>query len=226
MNKKSLFLLLSVCLFSLILFGCTEISTSSNIKLALNESVLKTKNSINVLVDPKIELLSIVQLLSGYSKINSALMTDDSFTYKDKVMEYFGEFKNHKAVKHSSKVSKNGFTFDAPPGLILFADANLNIRDDVELTEYIIKRAGGKKEVTKLFEALKEFCVDTNFIDFYNSNKEYYNEIIDNTMLLMKNDINIIEQLEEYYGIKQKSYREPMVLKSKIFMATQKFIVY
>lgn len=206
MGKKSLLLLLSVCLFSFILFGCTKVSTSSNIDLTLNEPVIKTKNSINIIVDPKIELLSIVQLLSGYDKINSTLMTDASFEYKDKVIEYFSEFKNHKAVKQFSKMSKSGFTYDAPPGLVLFADDNLNVRKDVELTEYIIKRAGGEEKIIRLFDALKEFCVDTNFDDFYNSNIDYYNEITDNTLLLMKDDTNIIEQLEEYYGIKQKSY--------------------
>nr|WP_276536536.1 DUF4932 domain-containing protein [Tissierella carlieri] len=175
------------------------------------EPITESKNSINVSVDPRIELLSIVQVLSNYNKIDDSLITEWDFEYKDKIIEKFSQYRNHKAVKQFKKMSNLGFSYDAPPGLMLFMDKNFNVREDVELTEYIIGRAGGENNINELFESLKEFCIDTNFIDFFNDNNNYYDRIINSTLELIPSDSNIIEDLEEYYGMKQKSYNVVLV---------------
>lgn len=204
-------LILLFVLIAIIATGCNQAKTSIARDISLMEPITESKNSINVSVDPRIELLSIVQVLSNYNKINDSLITEWDSEYKDKIIEKFSQYTNHKAVKQFEKMSNLGFSYDAPPGLMLFMDKNFNVREDVELTEYIIGRAGGKNNINALFESLKEFCIDTNFIDFFNDNNNYYNRIINSTLELIPSDSNIIEDLEEYYGMRQKSYNIVLV---------------
>lgn len=50
--------------------------------------------SLRVTVDPRIELLAVVQLLSGYR-----FLTRYDVSYKRDVIEYFSPHKNHPAVR-------------------------------------------------------------------------------------------------------------------------------
>ncbi|WP_406241687.1 DUF4932 domain-containing protein [Tissierella carlieri] len=203
-------LILLFILIVIIATGCNQAKTSIARDISLMETITESKNSINVSVDPRIELLSIVQILSNYPEKFPTLITKEKFDYKDKVMDYFSEFKEHKAIKTLEGMMPD-FSYDVPPGLMLFMDKNFNVREDVELTEYIIERADGKNNINELFESLKEFCIDTNFIDFFNDNSNYYNRIINSTLELIPSDCNIIEDLEEYYGMKRKSYNVVLV---------------
>lgn len=207
MKRKYIFLsILLLILITVITTGCNQAETSIAKDIVLIESIVESKNSINVSVDPRIELLSIVQFLSEYDTIDDMFITQWDIDYKDRVIEHFSNFKKHKAVKTFEKIMRSGFTYDAPPGLMLFMDHDFNLREDVELTDYIVGRAGGEKNVNKLFEDLEEFCIDTNFLDFFNDNHHYYNKIINSTLGLIRSDLSIVKDLEEYYGMKQKSY--------------------
>lgn len=53
----------------------------------------KDKKTINVSVDPRMELLSIVQLLSDYP-----ILTRLNFSYKQEIMDNFSSLKYHNAV--------------------------------------------------------------------------------------------------------------------------------
>lgn len=213
MRKRIFVLSMIICvLVGGITTGCSQVKTSSNINISLMDPITISKNSINVSVDPRVELLSIVQYLSDYKNLGPGLMTNHSFNYKDSVKKHFIEFKEHEVIKLFDEMSKSSFSYDAPPGLMLFMNQEFGVRDDTELTDYIIMRAGGKKNIDKLFNALKDFCVETGFIDFFNGSTEYYNTIIDNTLLLISDEINLISKLEDYYGMQQGSYN--MILAS------------
>jgi hypothetical protein len=56
------------------------------------------QHSVNVFVDPRIELLAVVQSLGDYGEQTGRLTWDD-FPYKRDVMEYFSPYKDHPAVK-------------------------------------------------------------------------------------------------------------------------------
>lgn len=211
MKKSFIFLLMVLVLISYVLSGCTKAQPSVANHITLAEPIIGTKSSINIVVDPRIELLSIVQYLGNYKNLNDSFINNYSFEYKEKIDQHFSSFKDHEAVKFFDKISKKGLTFDAPPALMLFMDDNFNLREDVELTDYIIRRANGRKNIEKLFIHLENFCTETDFIDFYNNNIEFYNEIIKGTLDIINNEKNIIEQLEDYYGIKQKSYNVVLV---------------
>ncbi|MSU01567.1 DUF4932 domain-containing protein [Tissierella pigra] len=207
MNRKSLILFVVICIvISNIMTACGSIKTSTDNSVILMEPIVKTKNSLNISVDPRIELLSIVQYLSNYNTIASGLITKESFEYKDKVRKHFMEFRKHEAIKFFNEISKNGFTFDAPPTSMLFMDNNFKVRKDVELTDYIARRAGSRENIIKLYNLLEDFASISDFTSFFNDNIEYYNTIIDNTLFLIDDEFDIINHLEGYYGWQNKSY--------------------
>lgn len=208
MKQSAIFKILLVFLISLILLsGCIKAEEAIAYDYEpLPEQISKSKSSINVIVDPRIELLSIVHYLSDYRELESYLMTSFDFDYTDRVREHFEDFKDHEAVKFIYKLAMQGLSFDAPPGLMLHMGNDFTIREDAPLTDYLVIRASGQKNIDKLFNLLGEFALETDFNDFFNSNQEYYKSIIDDTLSLIDEERNIVSGLEDYYGMSKNSY--------------------
>jgi|GEM_PF-2987580 len=76
----------------------------------LPEEVGEDMAKLRITVDPRIELLTVVQQQAQYS----VLMKLD-FKYRDEAKEYFNTHKRHKAVKSFQKLSSMKFSYDAPP---------------------------------------------------------------------------------------------------------------
>lgn len=205
-------ILIIFLIFNLIFFeGCFKISSDEE-KIKNEIKIVEEKiNDLNVIVDPRIELLSIIMYLSPTynNEVKSIIESDTS--YKNDVENYFGSFRNHKAVRLFTKMSKKGFAYNAPIGTILSLNnqSNLSIKDDIDKTDttYLenIERMGGEKFLYKFIEYLNEFCEDTDFYEFYESHKSYYKEIINRNIEYIKNTDYIFE-LENYYKVKQNNY--------------------
>ncbi|HKI79478.1 MAG TPA: DUF4932 domain-containing protein [Ignavibacteriaceae bacterium] len=172
--------------------------------LVLISPIVKgTETKLNISIDPRIELLSVVQYLSGYSEYG--LITRFNFTYKDDIIKYFTKYIELKAVKLFSEMSQQGFAFDAPPTAMLFLSNPPEFKTEIAFTQYIIKRAGGEKELTKFIEALRIFSIETNFMRFYNEHKPFYKKIVQNIKNKIGNN-DYINEIETYYGMVQNSY--------------------
>lgn len=210
--KKCLVILLSFIMICL--SGCSTMNKADekNFELAAeNESVIKTLNNINFSIDPRIELLSIIIYLSPKYNENVLSIIPFNSSYKKEVEEWFGDYKNHKAVKLLDSMLERGFSYDAPPTGMLFLTntPNLSVREDIDKKDYmykqIMKRVGGEKNFLKFVKALQDFCKESNFYEFYNNHKEYYKNIVESAVESSGN-VNYINQIENYYGVKQNSY--------------------
>ena len=160
---------------------------------------------INVRVDPRLELLSIVQYLSGYDKAK-ALLTKLDFEYKKDIEKHFSKYKTHAAVKIFENIGVNGsFDYSAPPTAMLHLSSPPDLEIQVPVTDVILKRAGGKKNMDQFITELRDFAIESNFMDFYNRHISLY-EIIQNDVKRKLEGVNTIEALEKYFGIKNHSY--------------------
>lgn len=212
--KKNKWILITLCIILLVVTGCTSssIDKQDNISKLENKQIVKKFNNMNMIVDPRIELLSIIIYLSPEYNENTKSIVPAESSYKKDIEKYFSEFKNHKAVKlFKSMYNYNGFMYDAPPTAMLFLTntPNLKLREDIDKEDYIytqcIERAGGEKKFLKFVDALNEFCEETNFYEFYNNNLDYYNKIIENTINDLE-DIDYVKQVQDYYGKEQNGY--------------------
>ena len=166
----------------------------------------ETEHSLNVFVDPRMELLAVVQLLSDYGG-RYGLITPDDFPYKRDVIEYFSPYKNHPAVKLFAEMSANaaGFAYDAPPRAMLHLSGPPDLTLELPFTKYLKKRAGGGQQLNQFVNSLRDFARDTNFTAFFEAHKRTFQTIVAIAQEKMQG-IDYIGPLEDYYGMKQHSY--------------------
>lgn len=186
---------LTITIFLLSSLAFPGISTPLKADVTLEESKI-----VNISVDPRIELLSVVQLLSDYP-----LLTRSDFQYKREMIKYFSSFKSHPAVKKFIEMSNINFYYDAPSTVMLFLSNPPELKFVTPFTDYIIGRAGGKENLESFIEALRDFAIKSNFMDFFNAHKDFYTILIKDTETILGN-YKDVSMLESFYGISKNSY--------------------
>lgn len=170
------------------------------------KAVSAKKNSLSVVVDPRMELLSIVQHLSDYRTAFPDLVTERQFPYRKDVDEWFSRSKDHPVLEMFSRMSSKEFNYDAPPHSVLYLNPDLSLAPVIFKDErFDVKRAGGKEQMTAFAEALKAFAEASDFPEFYKNHVSFYRQITEETMKTVGGNDNI-GQLEQYYGEKRNSY--------------------
>lgn len=164
------------------------------------KAVHKRIGPLNVTVDPRIELLSSIQVQSDYS-----ILTALNFDYKQDVSDYFKDFSGHKAVKQFSKLANKGFNYDAPPAAMLYLTNPPQLMQKQDFSTYLTDRALGKKQLNAFISTLTAFCTDSSFADFYNMNISFYQEMVDEVYEDII-DLEIVDALDDYYGMEVNSY--------------------
>ena len=165
---------------------------------------IESARSLNITIDPRIELLAVVQFLSGYGE-RTGLITRYDFPYKADVSEYFSAYKNHPAVKLFEEMSVSGFSFDAPPDAMLHLSNPPELTLQVPFTQNLKRRAGGQERLEKFIQELRDFAQKTNFTSFFEAHKGTYSKLVSDTYGKMQG-VDFISTLENYYGMKQLSY--------------------
>jgi len=146
------------------------------------------------------ELLSIVQLLSGYKILNQL-----DFAYKQEVLKRFTPFQAHPAVTCFAELSAKGFAFGAPVEMILCLSAPPELSPVRPFTEFALRRAGGQGNVDRFVSLLRRFAADADFAGFAAAHREAYAGMVAMVRSRLENtdDVGL---LEKYYGMRQHSY--------------------
>jgi hypothetical protein len=198
-------LLLTGFALSLILISaCTPITSGSAADLTPTAQSDGPQPGLNVVVDPRIELLSVVQILSSYDQ-HTGLITKQSFAYKQDILNTFGQYRSHRAIKVFDRMSRNGFSFDAPPAVMLYLTPPPELAVHTPLTAYLLERAGGEKKLGEFIAALREFAVEADFMSFYEQQQPFYDQIVANVSGMLSGTAEL-EAMEDYYGMQQHSY--------------------
>ena len=172
-------------------------------------SALADSQSIKVTVDPRMELLSAVQLVSGYQDKYPGLITRFDFPYKQKMADYFGKYKDHRAVRLFDEMSKKGFNYDTPPSLMLCLSdlPALELRSpsgcfSPEYSKHLLESCGGEKQMREFVDALRDFARVTDFQKFFDANADTYKAIIDEADNKVRS-LDVIGPVQNYYGSKR-----------------------
>jgi hypothetical protein len=155
---------------------------------------------LHVVVDPRMELLSTVQLLSGYKILNQL-----DFLYKQEIIKQFSPFKDHPAVTYFGQLSAKGFAFGAPVEMILCLSDPPALIAQRPFTEFALRRAGGKENIERFVTLLRQFAVDAKFAAFIAAHKDAYAEMAAMVRSRLK-DKDDVDLLEKYFGMKQHTY--------------------
>jgi len=184
MKKSYSFLILILFLF---LNQCS-------VKEVTIQPIERTVGKLQISVDPRMEILSTVQLLSNYPVISR----DEAYS-KD-ILNYFESFSSHEAVKMTdSLLQKYGFAFDAPVAFMLFLSQPPELEQKITFTDYLMERSGRGDNLEQYRKSIKRFAEISNFETFWNSKIPFYNQILDLTISDI-GEIDLIKVLEDYFN--------------------------
>jgi hypothetical protein len=169
--------------------------------------VQQTNRSIQVSVDPRLELMSIIQTISRYREVFPFLLNAESFPYAEAVIHHFAAYADHPVVKAFDAISQQPrmFNFMAPPTTMLYLRDNLTLRDDVVWPEAVLARISGRENLEAFVGHLQTFSEVTGFADFYAEHRAYYEALVA-AVIPKLGAKDYVQELEAFYGMHQSSY--------------------
>ena len=126
-----------------------------------------------VTVDSRIELMSAIQLLSGYFLV-SYLDSD----YKSDALRYFEPCKGHPAVSKFTELSSNGFEFSTVPDAFIALSEPPTLGQRYPVKPEVIDKAGGASDYTEFLTLIRAFANDCGFEAFYDTHRPYYDRLV------------------------------------------------
>lgn len=127
-----------------------------------------------VSVDSRIELMSVIQLLSGYFLV-SYLDSD----YKRDAAEHFALCADHPAVLKFTELYADGFDFNIVPDAFIALSEPPALQPRFPLKREVVESAGGADSYAEFLALTRAFASDCRFDEFYAAHRSDYNRIID-----------------------------------------------
>ncbi len=155
-----------------------------------------------ITVDPRIELLATVQLLSGYER--TGLITRYEVAYREEIREHFADYREHPAVELFAKLSQQGFAYDNPVRAILHYEGVPEL-EPVQALPAEWQARGGHAMIEGFVDELRVFAEETEFMAFFDEHGDYYGQL-EGQVAETIGDVSSMAELEEYYGYGQRSY--------------------
>ncbi|MGM0420705.1 MAG: DUF4932 domain-containing protein [Bacillota bacterium] len=168
---------------------------------------------------PRMELLAGV--LSQTSWIEKRGPRGKGNLYFQELQAFFADFQEHEAVKIAEKLTKRGFTYDAPPGFILTLGPLPELAQENQLSTYLIGRAeprglwdslvgsSGEEILEEFRLALQDLAQVSNFASFFQSHQQEFSGYLAEVMtdfdagrkIEWLTDFSGISTENEYYTI-------------------------
>ncbi len=155
---------------------------------------------LHIGADPRIELLTTVQLLSDYG-----FLTPYYQNYAQKVFDRFSSHRAHQAVQLFRALSKNGGWSDAYPTAMLYLSDPPELEEQFPLPPHIYAAFRGPENFHAFVSALRSFAQQTRFMSFFNDQERHFSELEQDVRQLI-GEHDPIATVESYYGTRQISY--------------------
>ena len=164
------------------------------------QPIERSVGKLQISIDPRMELLATVQLLSNYPVINRDL------SYSKEILTYFEPFSSQEAVLLTNSLLQNhGFSYDAPVTFMLYLSQPPELEPQIKFSDYLLKRSGEGNNLERYRKSIKEFVETSNFEVFWNSKTSYYNQILDMTIADMGGK-DLVKTMEDYFNETKESY--------------------
>lgn len=167
------------------------------ILLYSSNPILSLNSGIEINVDPRIELLAVIQSFTDWPRIGA--FTTLNFKYYEDVKSYFAPHKDHAAVKWFNINLKKGWNYDAPPQAMLYLSSPPEMKTIIPFSNYLLKRGRGSENLGKMINLLNQFVVDSHFMRFWNEHKPFYMELIKRVKKLIPYD-EYSKLMMNFYG--------------------------
>lgn len=161
---------------------------------------------IRTVVDPRTELLAVVQLFADCrGPSGSRVLTRLEMPYLRTAQRRFSTWSDHPAIVRYSEMHQQGFWFGHPPHAMLFLNEPPDLAVRQPIDAFVVERAGGEEALGDFIALLRRFAGDSDFTEFYRAQQSFYQTMVDRYQEMVSG-FNYIDDLEAYYGQSQASY--------------------
>ncbi len=154
--------------------------------------------NVDVSVDPRVELISIIFRLAGNEEYSDCRIPG----YDKDIKKYFKPYKNHSAVKYAAWLRRaRGMGFNAPMALAVHVGDLPNLEQLVPLEPLPAELDSRWRpaEARKFLERARLFAKESNFGKFYNDHRPMYEKAISDLTQLIENQAHF-EWFEQFFG--------------------------
>lgn len=156
------------------------------------------ERSLRVVVDPRVELMSIIFRLAGNPEYGKARVP----SYADDVEEYFGKFRDHAVVRLARKLrATRGVSYDAVMSMAVHVTDAYALEEKVPF-EPRPQGLDGRwrvEEAGLFLEDARQFVKETSFKEFVEAHGELY-ELSESRMRDVLDEHGHLEWFDEFFG--------------------------
>jgi hypothetical protein len=168
--------------------------------IILLPSLFSQTKTIDVKVDERVELISIVSYLAGYNEYNNAREFSE---FTKSVDEYFKPYLNDTLVSYAKYIrEERGIGYDAPMifAVDLVIDNNIHFNPQTISKAWVKDQRWTQENANHYLSLLNEFYKKTKFREFYNKNKSFYSKLEEGFSPIIKS-INL-DWFDSFYSQK------------------------
>lgn len=163
-----------------------------------NGSAAESVQTLQVVVDPRTELLSVIFRLAGNPEYNMARVK----SYADDVENQFGKFRNEPVVKLAREVRRsNGVSYDAVMSMAVYLTdiTNIQLRAPLHPWPDGLDRRWTARDANHFVKAARQFVEDTSFQRFIEQHAQLYQTTSERMQALMKKEAHL-EWFDAFFG--------------------------
>ncbi|NLW18176.1 MAG: DUF4932 domain-containing protein [Candidatus Cloacimonetes bacterium] len=194
-------------LFFLLPLSLIAFSTESQVQPQI-EPVTQKSGKLTISVDPRLELLAVLQHLSG-----SEMTYADSDGYAASIDAWFSAFKKHPALSKLRALEDYGFTYDLPVSDFLrFDGVPLGIQNRdcsgyaKKMNEDRLKTASEGGSLEGFYAAVNDFVRESDFYGWFESQRQFFSETVSAADSLLCASPDMIAHIIDWYGYEHHSY--------------------
>lgn len=166
-----------------------------------------TAGKAKVSVDPRMELLAVVQCLADDPIIRKNGLEAASAAYSRDIQRHFASFQAAPVVGLYQQMRASGFSFGRVPELTVRLDATLHLRENSPGFGDYVRRSGvTQAKLGQFLEALANFRRDSAFDAFFADHTPYYRTLTTKVQAALQKS-GALMQLATFYGYEQNSYQ-------------------
>ncbi|MCB5271040.1 MAG: DUF4932 domain-containing protein [Candidatus Cloacimonetes bacterium] len=185
--------------------------TASATKPLVNEKIeplSKTCGKLSITVDPRLELLAVIQYLAG-----SEMVMADGEGYSDAVEAWFAGFRKHPVLDRYRALEGKGFGYDLPVSCFLRFDGVPLVNQVWNWQEYMVPI--NEERLTQVSEAgsvedffwdVNDFALRGDFAGFFASQRDFFRGKINALDSLLVQKPDMVAHMVNWYGYSFYSY--------------------
>jgi len=154
-----------------------------------------------IVVDPRVELMSIIFRLAGNNEYNQPGV----IPYVENIRKHFDRFKDHPAAAMAKDLRKNSFIgFDAPMFLAIYLTDAIELKERVPFeTPGVLDNRWNAETVRGFLKEIRRFVEDTHFIRFFKDNQKLYDIAVERAEEFVRSEVHL-EWFGSYFGTQRE----------------------